>query len=758
MKNLFQQKPVVLDSPRRASPHAGAFYENAHTHLLDELRWLNRILFAHVLRLRQVNFYDSVKDLRGFFTADEEIDALFASGVFDDVSKNNGRPEQQHIERLLQQAEQLREEIEIRLQATSVQHRLLPLVQLANCFQLNAFEQQALLVCLAPQIDARYEKIYAYLQNDLTKKCASIDLILGLFCHTVAERLENLKHFHHAAPLQRFGLLELGENDSGYSAAQRSLRAATRVVHHALDFHVVDKRIADAVEFRSPLAWEKIVVNEHLRQRLQTILMTAPENGGLTRRTLYFHGRAGAGKKTLARALCGEYQMPLLVIDMRVLLAHPEAFQEKLRLILHEGLLQSCAIYFGHIEKLTQNEEETAPLLMAFMRGIVELGWITFLGSEHPMPSTLLDLPGMLSIDVPSPDPAEQQALWRLHLNGFFETGDFEHLEQLTSRFDLTGGQIVHAVRWAEQASQATTPENPRITLSDLFQSSRIQSQPRLSTLARKIEPKYNWHELILPDDQMMQLRELANQVKHRQVVMTEWGFGDKLSLGKGINALFAGPSGTGKTMAAEVIAKDLGLDLFKIDLSGVVSKYIGETEKNLNRVFSEAEHSNAILFFDEADALLGKRSEVKDAHDRYANIEIAYLLQKMEEYEGLVILATNLKKNMDEAFVRRIQFIIEFPFPDESYRYKIWHSVFPRKAPLSSDIDFEFLSQRFQFTGGNIKNISLRAAYLAVKENARIDMRHLIHATKRELQKTGKLFTNADFGVHSKLLTEQVE
>lgn len=735
------------------SPRAGGSYENAHAHLLDELRWLNRILFAHVLRLRQVNFYDSIKDLRGFFTADEEIDALFAAEVLDDAPKNNGRPAQQHVERLLQQAKQLRAEIEVRLQATSAQHRLLPLVQLANCFQLNTFEQQAVLICLAPQIDARYEKIYAYLQNDLTKKCASIDLILNLLCQTAADRLQNLKYFTHAAPLRRFDLLEPGENDSAYSAAHRSLRAATRIVHYALDVHVVEERIANEVEFLSPLAWEKVVVNDHLRQRLQTLLTAKAENDGPTRRTLYFHGRAGAGKKTLARALCGDHGIPLLVADMRVLLTHPETFQEKLRLILREGLLQSCAIYFGHIEKLTQNAEEPAPLLMAFMQGIVELGWITFLGSELPMPSALLDLPGMLSIDIPSPDPAEQQALWRLHLNGSFEAGDLQPLEELTTRFDLNGGQIAGAVQLATQAGRLANPAGTPLTLRDLFRSSRIQSQPRLSALARKIEPKYAWQDLVLPEDQMQQLREIADQVKFRHVVLHDWGFAGKLSLGRGLNALFAGPSGTGKTMAAEVIANELGLDLYKIDLSAVVSKYIGETEKNLNRVFTEAEHSNAILFFDEADALLGKRSEVKDAHDRYANIEIAYLLQKMEEYEGLVILATNLKKNMDDAFVRRLQFVVDLPFPDEKYRHRIWSAIFPSSTPLSEEIDFKLLAKKLKITGGNIKNIGLKAAYLAAAEGGAVRMQHVVRATKREFQKMGKLYVESDFYREGKVL-----
>ena len=253
-----------------------------------------------------------------------------------------------------------------------------------------------------------------------------------------------------------------------------------------------------------------------------------------------------------------------------------------------------------------------------------------------------------------------------------------------------------------------------------------------------------------------MQLHEIVNAVKYRQVVYDKWGFERKLSLGKGLNILFSGPSGTGKTMAAEILAGELALDLYKIDLSTVVSKYIGETEKNLSRIFQEAENSNAVLFFDEADALFGKRSEVKDAHDRYANLEISYLLQKMEEFDGVVILATNFKKNMDPAFVRRIQFILEFPFPDEEHREKIWKKVFPDEAPLSTEVDFPFLARRLEIAGGNIKNISLRAAYLAADKDDGIHMEHLIAAAKRELQKIGKMYTEADFGRYGQV-SEQI-
>jgi SpoVK/Ycf46/Vps4 family AAA+-type ATPase len=223
---------------------------------------------------------------------------------------------------------------------------------------------------------------------------------------------------------------------------------------------------------------------------------------------------------------------------------------------------------------------------------------------------------------------------------------------------------------------------------------------------------------------------------------MGEWGFGRKLSGGKGVNALFAGSSGTGKTMAAEVIANELGLDLYKIDLSSVVSKYIGETEKNLERIFDAAEHADAILFFDEADAIFGKRSEVHDAHDRYANIEVAYLLQRMEQYEGISLLATNLRQNMDEAFVRRLAFIIHFPFPDEESRRRIWTGIWPEEITLDEDVDLGQLARQYKLSGGNIKNVALAAAFLAAPEGGCVTMSHLLQSVRREYQKTGKVLT----------------
>ncbi|HEX9595413.1 MAG TPA: ATP-binding protein, partial [Anaerolineales bacterium] len=282
-------------------------------------------------------------------------------------------------------------------------------------------------------------------------------------------------------------------------------------------------------------------------------------------------------------------------------------------------------------------------------------------------------------------------------------------------------------------------------TMHDLFNAARAQSGHDLATLAQKVDLHYTWGDIVLPEDSLAQLHEICQRVTQRRRVLGEWGFDRKLSLGKGVNALFAGPSGTGKTMAAEIVANELGLDLYKIDLAGVVSKYIGETEKNLDRIFREAEDANAMLFFDEADALFGKRSAIKDAHDRYANIEISYLLQKMEAYDGLAILATNLRQNLDEAFIRRLAFTVHFPFPDEASRRRIWQGIWPAATPLGEAVDLDFMAGQFKLSGGNIKNNALAAAFLAATDGGAVTMEHLLQATRREYQKMGKTLSEVE-------------
>ncbi|HKQ69129.1 MAG TPA: ATP-binding protein, partial [Polyangiaceae bacterium] len=293
------------------------------------------------------------------------------------------------------------------------------------------------------------------------------------------------------------------------------------------------------------------------------------------------------------------------------------------------------------------------------------------------------------------------------------------------------------------------------VTRDDLVAGCNGQSSHKLTALARKLPASHVWEDLIVPPQAATQLAEICAQMRHRRRVYEDWGFGRLAASGRGLCALFYGPSGVGKTLGADVIAHELGLDAYRIDLSSIVNKYIGETEKNLGRLFEEAETANAMLFFDEADALFGKRTEVKDAHDRYANIETNYLLQRMEDFDGLVILASNLRKNIDDGFFRRMHFAVEFTLPDVAHRYRIWRHHLPRAAPIAEGVDLDFLATRFAIPGGSIRNIVLNAAFLAAEDSDSIHMQHLMRATRREYEKLGRPCTAGEFAPYQEVLLQ---
>jgi hypothetical protein len=454
----------------------------------------------------------------------------------------------------------------------------------------------------------------------------------------------------------------------------------------------------------------------------------------------HFYGPYGSGKQALAQLICRDLKLPHIIGDVGRIIDGPLPFAESLALLGREAVLQPAILCLENFDGLLADEEKHQPQLKQMLEVCRTFSRLTFLFSNHCWkPRGLLPDDVFVDLEFKIPDAQHRRLLWETQLNNQDRLAPDLDTEALASKFRFTAGQIRDALIEARNLARRRSPDHEQITTTDLYAACRAHSNQKLSAVAFKIQPRSTWDELVLPPEQKGQLHELMSHVKYRHVVYGEWGFEQKLSLGKGLSALFSGPSGTGKTMAAEVIAGALALDLYKIDLSQIVSKYIGETEKNLDRVFREAQTSNAILFFDEADALFGKRSEVKDAHDRYANIETGYLLQKMEEYEGVAILATNLRANLDEAFSRRMHFIVEFPFPDEEHRLRIWQGIFPRETPLASDADFNTLARSYKLSGGNIKNIALAAAFLAAEEGQAVGMSHLQQAVKREFHKVGK-------------------
>src|ERR1019366_4360721 len=458
-------------------------------------------------------------------------------------------------------------------------------------------------------------------------------------------------------------------------------------------------------------------------------------------------------RKTLASALCADASVPLLVGDLREIISRGGHWEDALRTLFRQAVLFQSAVFLERFDCLLEDDEKSAAGLRALERILNDLSWLTFLSTERPWaPGPLAQTLRFHSLSLTYPDGSERETLWRSFAAEMHHTGDGIDWDLLASRFRLTAGQIRGALCQGSSSAASRTAEG-RVTTADLVQACHAQSNRRLAVLARRMQPRKRWEDLTAPKDTLCQLHEICNQVRRRRRVYEDWGFEDRLSLGKGLCALFHGPSGVGKTMAVEILTLELGLEAYKVDLAGVVSKYIGETEKNLARIFNEAETSNALLFFDEADALFGKRSEVKDAHDRYANIEINYLLQRIEEYDGLVILASNLRKNIDEAFFRRMHFAVEFPLPDAGDRYRIWQQHLPAAAPVSSEVDFNFLASRISVAGGNIKNIVLNAAFLAARNGGEIRMEHFLRAARREYQKTGRVCADSDFAPYQSLL-----
>jgi MoxR-like ATPase len=627
-------------------------------------------------------------------------------------------------------------------------------VRLKNLFALHRFDLNLILLALAPELDVRYERLYAYLQDDVTRRRPSVDLALALLCPSLSARIRARDHFSGQAPLMRYQLVELADDPHQPQAPliKKYIKLDERIMDYLIGSNTIDRRLCESVKCLTPVTeLSSLALPQAQLIRLDHLI--GQTHATESRAVFYFQGQYGVGKQKCAEALSRRIEKKLLVVDLEILLnSETIAFEKAVQLIEREATLQNAAVYWAGFDHLL---DETKRLLLKVLLEMLEQGpGISFLsGTKEWEPAGTLKDVSYVRVCLEPPDYRRRLELWEISINGNRSADDQLDLAALANKFRLTGGQIKDAVATARNLARWRKPERAIPNMQDLQAACRLHSNRKLSILAQKVQPRFQWEDIVLPEGPLNQLKMICTHVTQRARVMDTWGFGRKLALGKGINALFAGPSGTGKTMAADIIANTLELELYKIDLSTVISKFIGETEKNLAHVFNEAETSNAVLFFDEADALFGKRSEVKDAHDRYANIEISYLLQRMEEYEGVSILATNLRQNMDEAFIRRLAFSIHFPMPEELSRLAIWKKIWPERTPKRSNLDFAFMARQFRLAGGNIKNIALAAAYLAAGDDGKVAMAHLIRATKEELLKMGKACVRSDFGQYYDLL-----
>ncbi|WNM30854.1 ATP-binding protein [Streptomyces sp. Li-HN-5-11] len=608
---------------------------------------------------------------------------------------------------------------------------------LARRFGLSPLDLDLLLVAVAPDLDARFEQLYGYLNDDLTRRRPTVGLALEL-CGLAGAPSARFR-LAPGAPLIAGGLVEVTEPER--PPLSRVLKVPDRVTGHLLGSARPDARLAGVLgEAREDPTAEAAEVRR----------TAAAAGTGVGLVHLRSRGGDAAGLAVAALRAAG---LRPLVLDAVALARRPGDVPELARVAVLEARLTGAGVVLGPLEALPGEPAERARTLGALCAALRRMPLLTH-GSVGWAPEWAADTPVVLS--VPPPSPERQAARWRHALERAagdtsgdgprdgVATGDVEALAEAVAAHRLDSGQLRRAadvaVRTAALAGRPVCPD-------DLRTAVRAQNGAGLDRLARRVEPGVGWDDLVLPPATRRRLRELALRARHREQVLGQWGMRPGGGRGRGVIALFAGESGTGKTMSAEVVAADLGMDLYVVDLSTVVDKYIGETEKNLERIFTEASAVNAVLLFDEADAIFGKRSEVKDAHDRHANIESAYLLQRMESFDGIAVLTTNLRANLDEAFTRRLDVVADFPVPDSGGRLALWERCLGGRLPRADDLDLVFCADRFELAGGSIRACAVTAAYLAAESGSPLTMRQLVTAIAQEYRKLGRLVLESEFG-----------
>ncbi|MFI1567574.1 AAA family ATPase [Streptomyces sp. NPDC020490] len=664
---------------------------------------------------------------------------------------------------------------------------------LARRFGLSPLDLDLLLVALAPDLDARFERLYGYLNDDLTRRRPTVGLALEL-CGLAGAAPARFR-LAPGAPLTEGGLVVVTEPE--LPPLSRVLVVPDRVTGHLLGSARPDARLAGVLgEAREDPTAEAAEVHR----------TAAAVGTGVGLVHLRSRGGDAAGLATAALRAAG---LRPLVLDAVALARRPGDVPELARVAAREARLTGAGVVLGPLEALPAEPAERARTLGALCAALRGIPLLTH-GTVGWAPEWAADTPVVLN--VPAPSPERQAARWRYaleraagsdtfgdtssdssgdshgdgsrdshgdgsgdgsgdsHADGSGDshghgsrdsrghgsrdglaTGDVEALAEAVAAHRLDSGQLHRAadvaVRTAALAGRPVRPD-------DLRSAVRAQNGAGLDRLARRVEPGVGWDDLVLPPSTHRRLRELALRARHREQVLGQWGMRPGGGRGRGVIALFAGESGTGKTMSAEVVAAELGMDLYVVDLSTVVDKYIGETEKNLERIFTEASAVNAVLLFDEADAIFGKRSEVKDAHDRHANIESAYLLQRMESFDGIAVLTTNLRANLDEAFTRRLDVVADFPVPDSGRRLDLWERCLGDRLPRAGDLDLAFCADRFELAGGSIRACAVTAAYLAAESGSPLTMRQLVTAVAQEYRKLGRLVLESEFGPYLAVAT----
>ncbi len=610
------------------------------------------------------------------------------------------------------------------------------LLQLCQFFNLSEFEHDILLLCAGIEIYPSLATLCATAQGDSNKNYPTFNLALNV--HPQA----HWSAITPDGPLRYWNLIQLEEENF---LTHSLLRIDERILHYLVGVEASDRYLSNMVVL--PESSKKLVPShQNLVKQITTLLKLELEMTDSDLPIIQLCGPEIDDKQAIAVAVCSQFDVQVSCISAHRLPFTIEELHDFSRHWERESILETKALLLDceHTERLDSSQT------LMLTQFIEEIKGLVIITSRSPLQGLRRQI---IRFDVTKPSLQEQLAIWenalmeqKPHLNGhgtvFSDPKETfqQHLQELSAQFNLSTS-LIHRACTAAIGQIIAQPSTPIERI--LWESCRVQARPNLDELADRVESKSSWQDLVLPPQQEQVLHEIAAHVSKRAMVYNNWGFAGKHQRGLGITALFSGPSGTGKTLAADVLARELHLDLYKIELSSVVSKYIGETEKNLERIFDAAESGGVILLFDEADSIFGKRSEVKDSHDRHANMEVSYLLQRMEAYPGLAILTTNFPNNLDSAFLRRLRFVVQFPFPSITQRTEIWRRVFPPDTPVK-DLKFDKLAQ-LNVAGGNIRIIALNAAFLAADAREPVQMKHILQAAQTEYTKLEKSLTGVE-------------
>jgi hypothetical protein len=651
-----------------------------------ELARLDRLIQREILRLR-ASYELSLDEFRGLYISDEQVDALLRIRHGQDTATAEPPP------------------------VPAPESRW---AELLRRFGLGPLESDLLLIGAAPELDRKYEALFAYLNNNVAQRWPTIDLAGRLSSEPTGARAV----LAPGGGLTQSGLVSLLPEQTRQPEPAREYASAPAVARFLLG---LDPVLPQGLHLHPQQAGDPgplLPLHALLGRNDAPIVVLTAAPGSL--------------RLESAIALASRHSTRVLEADLAA--TSPETLLHEAALIAR---LYGALVFLRGVEDLLNHETPASQPLGA---AIAALPGPVLVAASSPAPGlTRLLSREVIRIAWPEPDSAARRALWASSLTPQSVAEPFL-LDEIAERFRLTPVQIRNAARTAMAAHALENANGHPLAAEILFHAAREQTRDALGSLATRIERRAAWRDLVLPEPTLARLRQVAAAIGNRGLVQQQWGMGRLSASPEGLSVLFHGASGTGKTMAASVISGELGLDLYRIELAGVVSKYIGETEKNLDRIFRAARRSNAVLLFDEADALFGRRSEVKDAHDRYANLEIAYLLQRMEEHDGPVILATNLAKNMDQAFTRRLHYVVEFPRPDAFAREALWRQMLAPPLPCAADVDHADLAEQFELTGGEIRKAALEAAFMAAADSRVVTMAQLVAVSGRELQRQGKM------------------